>query len=48
VGDDRFGDLIPYAHDWIQSCHRLLKDHGDRGSAEAPHLRLRKLQQIAG
>jgi hypothetical protein len=37
VGNHRFGDLIPNAHDGIERGHWLLKNHGDRGPAQLAH-----------
>ena len=46
MGFDGFGYLPPYRHNWVESRHGLLKDHGDLPSAIVAHLLRLQGQQV--
>ncbi|MNP36664.1 hypothetical protein D3C76_1300690 [compost metagenome] len=47
VQTDRLGDLLPHREDRVEGGHRLLKNHGDIGTAHAAHLRRIEPGEIA-
>ena len=47
MGADGLGNLVADTHDRIERGHGFLEDHGDVGAAQAAHVVVGKLQQVA-